>query len=272
QARSVYQRYHGSTPPDDIKEVIAGLPSATELFRSMVQEMKEARTANLIIDLSQNGGGNSLLSNILVYFLYGKEKLLSLQGKTVEVIKYSPEYFEIFPSPTLEQISSDELFPLAIDDYDLTADYAHRDYPGKEYLEQKFLERVSWMPTFQEEYRSGKYSRYYLPDKVMVLCDAGTFSSAFTVMYYLKQAGAETVGIPSAQAGNCFGDILSFELPNSGLKYNVSRKYFELFPGDSEKGKVLLPDHLLTYDIMASYHFDPASLLFFALDILKQRR
>ena len=57
-------------------------------------------------------------------------------------------------------------------------------------------------------------------------------------------------------------------MPNSGLKYQVSRKYFELFPGDPDRGRVMPPDHLMTYDIMASYNFDPAALLWFALDLL----
>ena len=271
QARAVYQRYHGAQPPADIREVIAGLPSATELFRSMVQDMKKPGTKNLLIDLSQNGGGNSLLSNILLYFLYGKEVVLSVKGRTTEIVKYSPEYFAKFPSPTLEEINLDRPVALTVDGYDFTADYGHLGYPGLQHVTQEFEKMLGRMPTFQTEYESGRYSGYYLPENVLVLCDAGTFSSAFFVMYYLKQAGAEIVGIPSAQAGNCFGDIIQSELPNSGLKFQVSRKYFELFPNDPERGRVLVPDHLMTYDVMASYDFDPAALIWFALDLLKRR-
>lgn len=271
QARAAYQRYHGTQPPADIQGVIAGLPSATELFCSMVEEMKKSKTKNLLIDLSQNSGGNSLLDNILIYFLYGKEMVLSIKGRTTEIVKYSPEYFEKFPSPTLEEINKNRAVALSVDGYDFTADYGHLDYSGQKHATQEFEEMLGRMPTFQKEYESGKYSGYYLPINVLVLCDAGTFSAAFTVMYSLKQAGAEIVGIPSAQAGNCFGDIINFKLPNSGLKYQVSRKYFELFPNDPERGQVLMPDHLMTYDVLASYNFDPAALLWFALDLLKKR-
>ena len=113
QARAVYQRYHGTPPPADPDSVIAGLPSATELFRAMVNDMKESETKNLLIDLTQNGGGSSLLSNILLYFLYGKETALAVKGHTTEIIKYSPEYFAKFPIPTLTEINEDQPFPLA---------------------------------------------------------------------------------------------------------------------------------------------------------------
>jgi len=271
QARAVYQRYHGAVPPADIREVILGLPSATELFRSMVQDMKASGTKNLLVDLSQNGGGSSLLGDILVYFLYGKEAILSVKGTTTEITKYSPEYFEKFPSPTLGEINANRPIPLTAEDYDFAGDITERDQSGAEHVRREFEEMVGRMPTFQEEYKSGTYSGYYKPSNVLVLCDAGTFSAAFTVMFYLKQAGAEIAGIPSAQGGNCFGDIIEFKLPNSGLNYQVSRKYFELFPNDPERGRVLMPDHLMTHGIMASYNFDPAALIWFGLDLLKKR-
>ena len=44
------------------------------------------------------------------------------------------------------------------------------------------------------------------------------------------------------------------------------------YPNDPDKGGVLMPDHLMTYDIMASYQFDPAMLLRFAVDLLEKRK
>jgi len=271
RARDEYRRYHGTSPPDNIDQVIAGLPSATDVFRSMAADMKMAGSKNLLIDLMENGGGNSLLSNILLYFLWGKDTVLSLKGRTTEIVKYSPEYFEKFPSPTLDEINADRRTPVTVDGYDFTDDYGGFGYPGTAQVTREFAEMLNRMPTFRREYDSGTYSGYYRPKNVLVLCNAGTFSAAFTVMYYLKQAGAEIVGTPSAQAGNCFGDIIEFTLSNSAMQYRVSRKYFELFPGDPERGRVLPPDHLMTYDIVSSYHFDPASIIWFSLDLLQMR-
>ncbi len=79
--------------------------------------------------------------------------------------------------------------------------------------------------------------------------------------------GAEIVGTPSAQAANCFGDILNFELPNSGLTFSVSRKTFVLFPDDPEKGKVLKPHHPLTYAKLKELGFDRNAAVLYALEI-----
>lgn len=269
-ARNLFQRYNGTDPPEKYEDVVAGLPSATLLLKSMVKEMKAAGTKNLLIDLSQNQGGSSLFGNILIYFLYGKKQLLSLKGNTSEIIKYSDEYFTRFPTPTLDEINRSFKIPLTSYDYDLSADYADRGYPGASYLKNELESLIKWMPTFNAEYQKGEYENFYQPENIKVLCDAGTFSAAFWVMNYLNRSGAEIIGIPSAQSGNCFGDIITFELPNSGIKYNVSRKYFELYPDDPETGKVLRPDHILTHQKMASYNFDPASLILFAEDVIQR--
>ena len=49
--------------------------SGMETFRDLVTEMREAGTRTLLVDVRQNSGGNSFMSNILVYFLYGRETL-----------------------------------------------------------------------------------------------------------------------------------------------------------------------------------------------------
>ena len=88
------------------------------------------------------------------------------------------------------------------------------------------------------------------------------------MMHYLHEAGAKIVGRPSAQAGNCFGDLINYRLKNSGISGFVSHKYFELYPDDPERGKVLRPDYELTYDKLASYGFDVNADILWALEIL----
>ena len=124
------------------------------------------------------------------------------------------------------------------------------------------------MPTFDDEYRSGRYSGYYRPEHVVVLCSPGTFSAGFTLMRRLVQGGAIVVGTPSAQAGNCFGDIMNFTLKNSGLPGSVSRKYFEDFPDDPERGRLLKPDYVLPYRKLAECRFDSNAEIRYALEVL----
>lgn len=75
------------------------------------------------------------------------------------------------------------------------------------------------------------------------------------------------VGVPSGQAGNCFGDTLFFKLNNSAISGAVSFKRFLEYPDDPERGKMLRPDYELTYDKLAAYGFDPNAEILLALEI-----
>ena len=269
QAAEIYRRYHDEDPPRDRASLIAGLPSATELFRSLTTEMKAAKTMNLFVDLRRNGGGNSAMSELLVYFLYGKEKLLTLKGKNVEIRRLSDTYFARNDNFTLEVLNTDRQVPLTRGDYDFRYDFANNGEATPESVLRMIEEFAATMPTFSEEYNSEAYSGHYLPENVVVLCSPQTFSSGFTLMYYLHQAGALITGTPSAQAGNCFGDVMGFDLEHSRLHFTVSHKYFELFPGDDETGRLLMPDYPITYQILASYDFDSNAEILYMLDILE---
>lgn len=268
RARSEYERFRGEKPPAEQHDVIAGIPSATETFRSLVEEMKQAGTKTLLVDLRRNGGGNSWMSQILVYFLYGTEKLLSGDRRTVEIKKYSDYFFTYFENESLEEINRGRDIPLTAGDYDFTFDHVHYDSPSREERISALEKRIAQMPTFEAEYRTREHEGYYLPANVVVLCTPNTFSSGYTLMYYLHMCGAKILGTPSAQGGNCFGDTMGFKLKHSGQTGTVSRKYFELFPGDEEKGHVLMPDYPLTYEKLASFDFDRNGEILYALEIV----
>jgi hypothetical protein len=272
RAEDIYLRYNEDVPPDDIAGTIAGLPSATELFRSLVTEMKDAGTETLLIDLRRNDGGNSYMSEILVYFLYGLNPVIEQKAKNLEIWKYSRPYFEYFENESLENVNVGRGVALTENDYDFTYDYANMPNLNMEQVNAEFDEAMARMTTFYEEYKSGEYQAYYCPENVIVLCSPYTFSSGYTMMYKLYRAGAKILGTPSAQSGNCFGDIMYFELDNSRLSFSVSRKYYELFPDDPEMGKVLRPHYPVTYDILSSYNFDPNAEILYALDLVNNRR
>jgi hypothetical protein len=267
-AREVYRKYNGAEPPLDLAEVIKGIPSATELFKKMAVDMKESATENLLIDLRHNSGGNSMMYNYLIYVLYGRDKLLSLKGRGLEIRKLSQTYFDSYTEESIEEISHERPLPLEVGDYDFFYDYPHFGRPDSAAILETFEKYSAMSPSFHSEWLSGEFDGYYLPERVFVLSSGGTFSSGYTMMHYLSQAGAKVVGTPSSQGGNCFGDIIGFKLDNSGLSFNVSHKYFELYPNDPDRGRLLLPDYLLTYDKLAGYGFDPEATILYALDLI----
>lgn len=265
-----WERCHGTPCPDDASEAIAGIPSATETFRSLVKDMRTRGTDALIVDLRRNGGGNSLMQDMLLYFLFGKDAYFWVKGLTAtDVVKLSDLYFETRTHASFEQADAAVGFPLEESDYDFQFDCT--DQPDKlAALDVRGLMEsyLALMPTFFEEYETGTYAGHYCPEKIVVLCSDRTFSGGFTLMWCLHKFGATIVGTPSAQAGNGFMDGLAFTLTNSGLQGQVSSKQVSYFPGDAERGEVLRPDIELTYDYLSSKDFDRNVTVLLALEKL----
>jgi hypothetical protein len=130
---------------------------------------------------------------------------------------------------------------------------------------------IAMSPTFEREYAARNGEAVWTP-RVVVLTSAWTYSAGFDVVTVLLRNGADVVGVPSAQSGNCFIDVLSFRLEHSGLSGWISFKWSQTFPGDAERGRVLRPARELTYDELAARDFDPHASVAAALDYLQGDR
>ena len=124
------------------------------------------------------------------------------------------------------------------------------------------------MPTFGRVLAARQDEALWTP-RVVVLTAARTYSAAFDVAATLVRHGAGVVGVPSAQAGNCFIDILPYTLTQSGLRGIISFKWSQMFPDDPARGKVLRPTHVLTYAYLAQHTFDPHASVTLALEHLE---
>jgi len=262
-----YEKFNKASVPAKLEETIADIPSATETFRSLVIDMRRAATKTLIVDLRKNSGGNSVMGYILSYFLYGNKATESLD-RGYSIKKYSDLYFNEYTGDNLGKINASRTFALMKDDYNFKGElnFFDKNLYVREY-EKENEEYIKMMPTFMEEVKSKKYDGFYLPEKVLVVCSPGTYSSGYDLAVLLYKLGAILVGVPSSQAGNCFGDVLMFKLNNTGISGQVSFKYMLAFPNDPEKGRVLRPHYELTYDKLASYGFDPNAEILLALEI-----
>lgn len=90
--------------------------------------------------------------------------------------------------------------------------------------------------------------------KVYVLVGRQTFSSGIFAIFRIKEAvpNAICIGEPSGGAVDCYGDIKSFNLPNSELPIQYSTKYFELskvFNYKISEMNAFVPDILLSPSI-----------------------
>jgi hypothetical protein len=78
------------------------------------------------VEVRGNHGGNALIVNILIYFLYGKDALLRMAGPEAGdsgVFRYSRLYFEARPGQSLERINANRQVPLVEGDYEFSWSY-----------------------------------------------------------------------------------------------------------------------------------------------------
>ena len=271
---AVYQQILGREAPPDLAAALAGIPSAVETFRRLAEEMKEAGTEAFIIDLSRNRGGNSLMADILTYFLYGTKKLAGIVTEERSVKKYSPYFFEAFPGRSIDDLNRQyaqiQSYALTENDYDITDErYKELFLAGKIDLEAGMALKYADTPTFLAELKSGAYAGYYTPKKVMVTTSHETYSSGFTFLRYLYKSGATVVGSTSGQSGNGFGNSTIVTLKNTGVEMAVSKNAYVVFPEEPDKRKQITPHHELTYEKLKSYGFDPQAVILYALELLK---
>lgn len=253
---------------------LISFPSATEYFKNLVINMKKKNTQTLIIDIRKNGGGNSRMASILIYFLYGKEMLRSISVEIAKTggghgNKLSPLYFKIHTKQTFENINENRTIPLQIGD--INFGYYMNDYKiiGSDSLK---LTQYESSPTFFSEYRTGEFSNYFCPKNVIVLMTPWTSSSGLDMAHDLYRSGAILLGTPSAQAPNSYGDLLEWQLKNSGIEGEVASAFDIVFGDDPERGQVL-PVHLpITYEKLKLFDFDINAEFMYALELLQDLR
>ena len=249
-ARKTYERFHEKPAMDNLNLVIDKLPSATECFRDLVVTMKNDETENLIIDLRKNPGGVSNITEILIYFLYGKETMIDVKYQSYQIRKYSEIYYQYNKGERFDSISESRTLPLTINDYDFDEERRYLSSNNRENKRMQILkeldEMTSHMPTFEKEYSTGKYEGWYTPKNVIVLTTERTFSSAFWMVQNFVKNNAIIVGTPSGQAPNTFSDQNPFELKNSGLNLYLTYKVGYSFPELDHNVDVLLTHYLMT--------------------------
>jgi Peptidase family S41 len=170
-------------------------------------EIQRQKLTTLIVDLRNNGGGNSALGNTLLNYLTDKP---FRQFSRAEV-KVSPQ-FEAY----------------------LKARGSELPWPSGSPIGSIVKVEIPFvLPTPQPLRFAGK---------LYVLIDGPTFSSASAFASVIKDfklgvlVGAETSGHPTD-----FGNIYPFKLPNSNLEAWVSSTYW-VRPSGQDDGRGVIPD------------------------------
>jgi hypothetical protein len=266
--RMAYKQIHKQDPPKNRQALLAGIPSATETFMRLVADLKRSESEYLIVDLRNNTGGNSVMSSILIYFLYGDKAMRRYKGG-YSVTKFSPLLLRSYGSINMAEINRNRTVPLTEKDYDFNDEFQQKKKRAITSEEaEKWAQKSA---TFWKTYKTKRYHRAaFKLKRVIVLCSPLTFSSGFNMMTDLYFCGAILLGTPSGQPGNNFGDVISTTLNHSQIKVFLPYKGIFTFPDDPEKGRCLDPHIKLTYGHFVSYGFDANSEVLLALDLLKK--
>lgn len=239
-----YRRLVGEPVPDDRDEMVAGLPSASEILTDLADEMAEAGTDTLIIDTRDNSGGSSILAYLLLYVLYGWDGTVKAGGDQYSIAKDS----ELYRRGYGEDGQIDETPNPA--GFDFESYFQSPEDAAKETIE----ELSEYSPTFANAFENGDEGNpngYYRPDTTIVVTSATTYSAGIEPAFLLSKLDTTVVGVPSGQSPNGPRDILVDELPNTGLEYKLSYRHHEFLP--DEPGDVFEPNVELTPERFESF-------------------
>ncbi|MDD2791921.1 MAG: S41 family peptidase [Sediminibacterium sp.] len=178
-------------------------------------QLHQAR--GLIIDLRENGGGNSKMGELLLNYFNTKPYRLS-SGMKWKVSTHYKKFIELMKE---RYDGGTAAFYLALKNGDV----------------QSFD---------QIELKKSNPAPYRFNGPVVVLTGPNTFSSANMLADGIKSYRLATViGEPTGEPGNDFGEMFQFMLPRTQIIARASSKMFQRADGDVKNFQPILPDILV---------------------------
>jgi len=215
QTTTAYKNY--SLSIDDEKKIayidfvsFVDLKKFRKFLDSAYTVIKEKDIIDIIIDVRQNGGGNSALGD--EFFQYISRVPFKQFGKTV--VKTSPR-----------QISS----------------YKENHIKCSKKVGIKTYEDDNLIPLRKNKLRHT--GNYYLLTSNFTFSSAADFSWAFKYFKMGTVVGEETGGLAV-----CFGDVISQYLPNTKMYFGVSYKLFYNYGATDNDIHGTIPDYIVPAD------------------------
>ena len=206
----------------------------------MFSEIREKEVEKIIIDLRNNGGGASLLGDLLMYYCSIPDTIQGYQGGAVKISElYRQTYrndFEYRKRNFLKNNPEKEFKIPRLIRYE--KEKRHKDYSYFDNIKKHFD-------------LTGIENRF--KGEIILLIGPKTFSSASmfaTVLSDNKQA--ILIGEPIGQKPTSFGDILRFKLPRTHTDVCVSHKLFQRPDSTEDDEKSLCPD-IVVYPAIEDY-------------------
>jgi len=92
-----------------------------------------------------------------------------------------------------------------------------------------------------------QYENLLFKGRVYVLTSQFTFSSATMFSVYIQDNKlGKVIGEPSGNRASAYGDVISFQLPNSKLAFNTTYKYFHRPDSSKDNEDYQIPDYFIS--------------------------
>jgi len=258
--QNVYRKDMKQEMPGDMDFAIKNLPCLAEIFRNMLEDMKQNKTGNLIVDLRGNSGGFTPILHSTLYMLFGDKYLnKNLEARFIRMV--SPLWMKK-NNITLEEYNRKNNTNYSYGDYIIPS--YEKDFRDNEQKRADFIQNQMGNISSYLEDLNGKP----ICDlkNIYVLIDEKTFSAAFHYAYYLREMGAKVIGVPPSQSPNAFMEGTSFHLPFTKINASFSNSIQYLYTESDERAKIFWTDIKLQYKDYKKYKFDQDTEILWLID------
>lgn len=181
----------------------SGAKSIKQLCDSMFNDLREQGIKKLVIDVRENGGGDSGVGDILLSYVVKKP-----------FTQFDKVLYKVTPT-TARLIGSTDGLP-------------HIGFSKKD-ISRRIQPRTD--------------SEGHFDGETVMLISNNTFSSGASFAWAFKEAGGgKTVGEETGGMNVCYGDIVMWKMPVSGIPVSISWKRFWQMDADENDVHGVLPD------------------------------
>lgn len=187
---------------------------------------------NLVIDLRNNGGGNSTMGDILLSFCSLPDSLRYFVG-SMKISDLVLKHYQMDLNTMNEALSSDLGYEVSESELPFTVKFNIGNSP---LLKPHTLEELAPNAGLSEPPRK-------FDGKLILITGSQTFSSAVMFATLCHDNGLATLyGSPTGGKPSAYGEGVGFKLPNTGIRCTVSVKYFQRPDIQRDPSDSLYPD------------------------------
>lgn len=187
---------------------------------------------NLVIDLRNNGGGNSTMGDILLSFCSLPDSLRYFGG-SMRISDLVLKYYQMDLNTMNEALSSDLGYEVSESELPFTVKFNIGNSP---LLKPRTLEELAPNAGLTDLPRK-------FDGKLILMTGSQTYSSAVMIATLCHDNGLATLyGSPTGGKPSSYGEGVGFILPNTGIRCTVSVKYFQRPDIQRDPSDSLYPD------------------------------